>query len=404
MELIKKELEAQYLFNLCHDFKTPLSTIMGMTSLSLSELEDSERVKEHLGKIEIASDYLLSMINDILDYSAIMGGRIAIRNEVFSLANAVNSLKQLLTPHFSSKRQSFEVKLEGCSHDELIGDSLRFKQILMNLLTNSMKYTAVGGMIVLEITQSPKSDETLILDMKVKDNGIGMSEEFMKCMFEPYSRAQRNAGTNRESTGLGLYITDNLVKLMDGEISVSSRLMAGTVFTVSIPFKIQGKRKESCIKQAEYRRIDIPKEFAPQNYNFDGKSILIAEDNEDMLELTSELLRPSGIHILSAKNGLEALECFLSSQKGQIHGILMDFSMPEMNGPEAIKKIRQSNHPDSGIIPIFAFTASDDFQEWQKVSEYGIKAFVRKPVDYPHLFKLLDHYINHINGKKNPIV
>jgi CheY-like chemotaxis protein len=354
--------------------------------MSLVELEDKEKVREHLGRIEVASNFLLSMINEVLDYSVITNGKMLLRHEPFCLDQVIDPLYQLLTPHFHTKNQSFEIKSNGILIKNLIGDPLRLSQIIMNLLTNSMKYTAVGGKILLELTQYKKSDNVYVLEARISDTGIGMSEKFMANMFEPYARAEKKNEFNQDSTGLGLYITKNLISIMGGEISATSKLMEGTTFVVRIPFEIQ--------KESNQINDNIKNNFfSPEDYNFTGKNILIAEDNSDMLEITSEILKLSGCSIIPAQNGRQALDAFMSSSKGDIDVILMDIRMPEMDGFQAIEKIQSGDHPDSKSIPIIAFTANDDNFVNENIGGSRVDEFVNKPVDFSRLFIILDHLL-----------
>lgn len=395
MGSLTNEAKTQQIYNICHDLKTPLSTIMGMTALTWDELEDRAKVKDHLSKIENASSYLLSMINDILDYSIIANGKMSLRHKEFYLDNMAAFLNQLLASQVEKKHQEFHIKFTDVYQNRLVGDFMRINQILANLLTNSIKYTAVGGSITLEFVQFPKSRDSLLMEMRVSDTGIGMSEEFMKTMFEPYSMAAESGDCNRESTGLGLYITKNLVSLMGGEINVASKPMVGTTIKVRIPFEIPKEKKPTSSEQARV----CPQEplnnlSALKSYDFKGKCILIAEDNPDMLEITSTMLKPSGIRILAAHNGLEAVEYFRNSQPGLIDIILMDVRMPVMNGQKATVAIRSLDHPDCKCVPIVALTASDDAEEEKKARSAGVDEYVKKPIDYFNLLSLMDSYLN----------
>ncbi len=396
MESMVDEEKKGLFYVFCHDFKTPLSTIMGMTSLAWSELEDREKVKDRLSRIETASSYLLSMVNDALDYSKIVNGKMSIRREAFSLEKVIEFLNQLLIPHFQKKHQHFEIVCNHVYQDQLVGDFLHLNQILTNLLSNANKYTAVGGSVTLEFNQRPKSKSSLILEMKVSDSGIGMSEEFMKTMFEPYALATEDGECSRESTGLGLFITKNLVTLMNGDVDVVSHPKAGTTFSVRIPFGIPELQKENYRTSMEKRNVESPNrnQFTLKNYNFRGKCVLIAEDNQDMLEITTTMLAATGIGILTAQNGREALNRFRSSPPGSIQMILMDLHMPEMDGLEAAKTIRESDHPDSHKVRILALTASDEAEKESDALNAGIDVFEKKPIDYLHLLNLMEGYLN----------
>ncbi len=389
------QVDKEQIYTICHDLKTPLSTIMGMTALTWDELEDRVKVKDHLSKIENASSYLLSLVNDILDYSKIMSGKMSLQHEEFSLDNIVAFLNQLLTPQVEKKHQQFHIKFTDIFQKQLVGDFLHINQILTNLLTNSIKYTAVGGNITLEFIQFPKSRNSLFMEMRVIDTGIGMSEEFMKTMFEPYSMAAENCHCNRESTGLGLYITKNLVSLLGGEINVVSKPMVGTTTKVRIPLEIGKEQKPAGSEKASVSP-QKPSNNLPtlKNYDFKNKCILIAEDNPDIFEITSAVLAPSGIRILAAGNGLEAMESFRNSAPGAIDMILMDVRMPVMNGKEAVAGIRGLDHSNCRYVPIVALTASDDEEEEKEVRSAGVNEYVKKPIDYSNLLNLMDFYLN----------
>lgn len=394
MKSALQEIKMQEIYNLCHDFKTPLTTIMGMASLTWAELDDREKVKDRLDRIETASSYLLAMINDVLDYSKIVNGKMSIRHEVFSLEKNVRFLDKLLTPLFQKKHQTFEIKLTDVYQDSLIGDSLRIKQILTNLLTNSIKYTAVGGTITLEFIQRPKSDSALVLEMRVIDTGIGMTEDFMKTMFEPYSLAAEDNEASRESTGLGLCITKNLVDLMNGEIQATSKPNVGTTFTVRIPLEIPIGKQALSNSAARLPHETVNETlFTLKDYDFRGKCILIAEDNYDMLEITTTMLKPSGISILTAQNGIQALECFRTSMPGSIDMVLIDVHMPAMNGLETAVEIRRSDHPDADRVAIVAMTASDSAEDEASALRSGINEYIKKPIDYFHLLNLMNRYM-----------
>ena len=395
MESVVNEERVTQFYNLCHDIKTPLAAIMGMTELTWSELEDREKVKDRLAGIEITSNYLLSIINDILEYSKITSGKIPIHNELFRLSDISNFTDRLLAPFFQKKSQNFEIKFSRVYQDSLIGDPTRITQILTNLLTNSMKYTAVGGEVTLEFAQIPRSNDSLILEIRVCDNGIGMSEDFMKTMFEPFSCDEKNNTRHCESTGLGLYITKTLVALMGGEIKVKSKLRAGTTFAVRIPLKIpeeQGGLINSHVKNRETAAIN-ERVLSLGNYDFTGKGILIAEDNNVMLEITSAILKSTGINILSAQNGSIACKVFEDSPPGTIDLILMDVCMPVIDGFEAAKAIRQSAHPDSKRVVIIALTAGDYEEDKKRACAAGMDDYVKKPIDSFCLLGLLDGYL-----------
>lgn len=371
MDVNKNGTDDRQIFNFCHDFRTPLSTIMGMTTMTWAELGDREKVKERLTKIETASSYLLAMINELLDYSVIINGKMTIHSEVFSLNRIIDLLDQLHRSGFERKNQEYEIKYSNIFEEYLMGDFLRISQVLTNLLTNAMKYTGVGGKITLEFSQIPKSEDVLVLEMKVTDNGIGMSEDFINRMFEPYSVAGVKNSNGSQSTGLGLYITKNLVSMMDGEIEVTSVPREGTIFTVKIPCGIPSKNAA---------------------FDFGEKFILIAEDNPDLLAIMSELIESTGARVRSFQNGFLILDYFLNTEKDEVDAILLDLDMPVMSGLDVIRKIRDLCRPDSKNIPIIAVTGCDSTDELEEAYKAGASVIIKKPVDYEYLFNLLDNY------------
>lgn len=397
MDSVKKEIETQRLYEFCHDFKTPLSTIMGMTILTRDELDDREKVIDRLEKIETASSYMLSMINDLLDYSIRRNGSMTIRNDVFNINRIIDLIEKIHASQFAKKNQTFEIKKNNIFQEELVGDFLRLSQILSNLLTNAMKYTGEGGRIALEFFQTHVTNGSLMLEMKVIDNGIGMSESFMKRMFEPYAVEGGKAGYNGESTGLGLYITLNLVTLMGGSINAKSRRKSGSIFTVKIPCGIPEASRIIDYDPNVDGYLSNQKEIVahPGEYDFSGRCFLIAEDNPEMLDIISDFLKSSGATVRIFQNGFQLLEYFHDPGREKANAILMDIHMPVMNGLETTAKIRSSGRPDSSI-PIIALTASDNPAENCFSIETGIDETIKKPIDFSYLYSLLDSYTEQV--------
>ncbi|GAB1475225.1 hypothetical protein MASR2M70_00570 [Bacillota bacterium] len=397
MDSATKEIESRKLYELCHDIKTPLSTIMGMTVLTRNELDDRDKVSRRLDQIETASKYLLSMVNDLLDYSILENGSMAIRKDAFNIGRIIDLIEKLYAPQFKKKKQTFNIKKQDIFQEELLGDYLRISQVLANLLTNAAKYTGEGGRVALVISQIPLTESTLMLEMMVIDNGIGMSEGFMGRMFEPYSIENGDADTRSEATGLGLYITHNLVTLMGGDISVKSRLKSGSIFTVRIPCDIP-KFPPYAIKDSNRDGSrQNPKEasFHSENYDFKGRCFLVAEDNPEVLDITIEMLMNSGAKVLPFNNGLQLIEYYNSARREKANAILVDLHMSVMDGLEATARIRRSGRPDASI-PIIALTASDDPTEYRFSIETGIDEIVKKPVDYGYLYSLLNRYTEQV--------
>lgn len=375
--------KSQFLSSMSHDIRTPLNAIMGLTTLALQNKENCRKMEECLKKINVSSSHLLSLINDILDMSQLKNSDIHLNCDCVSMNTIIDQIIDIVQP------QAEEANLEFCVHREnlttvgILGDALRIKQILINLLNNSIKFTPEGGRVdffVKEIKAKRKDHAKYFF--KVKDTGIGIEEKFKDQLFEPFARSERTSRVT--GTGLGLSIVKKLVELMDGKIQVESELYRGTSFSVELEFKKEEKHTS-----------DSTENFMKEQEGLNGLHFLIVEDNMINYEILGELLEMQGASFTVKCDGQQAVEEFARSEKGEYDAILMDIQMPVMNGCEAAKKIRSLNHPDALTIPILAMSANAFKEDVNYSLAHGMNGHIPKPIDMKILAdKILDSIHN----------
>ena len=366
------EAKNMFLANMSHDIRTPMNAIVGFSTLLENEAEHPDKVRQYARRITASSRHLLGLINDVLDMSRIESGKMALNVARLQLHELLDEITAIITPQAQEKKQRFDIRVEGKAPEQILADRLRLSQVLINLLTNAVKYTPENGTITLEVqNRRRRSAGYARLRFLVTDDGIGMSEEFQKTIFEPFTR-EINSLTNKvQGTGLGMAITRNLVGLMGGTIAVKSRKGEGSTFTVDMEFALPEQTEEPepeiVVKAAE--RL-LP-----------GKRILAAEDNEINAEILGEVLKLEGVEYDLARDGREAVEMFANSAPGYYDMILMDIQMPRMNGYEAAKAIRASGRPDALTVPIAAMTANAFSEDVQKALDSGMNVHIPKPID-----------------------
>lgn len=387
--------ETIFLNSISHDIRTPLNVIIGYTALASAHVNEAQEVKKYLSKIEAASNHLLLLINDVLDMSHIESGTLKLEHAPVYLPDVLENLKAIIQTDSSAKQLKFCADTKNMVHKNVITDKLRLNQVLLNILENAVKYTRPGGKIYFQIQELKEQEPGFAkYEFRVKDTGIGMSEEFIAHIFEPFSREQTSTVSGIEGMGLGMAIVKKIVDRMDGTIAVKSRQGKGTEVTVILPFKVSGQPNEW---EANTRKkiVQIQRFSEDKNFEnlFKGKKILLTEDNELNREIAVELLKEEGFILDTAEDGTIAVEKMRTAKPGQYDLILMDIQMPIMDGYEATRQIRKSENPEIAKIPIIAITANAFEEDRQKALEAGMNEHVSKPIDLERLLEVLKNVL-----------
>lgn len=384
LEKAKSMLKSDFMNKVSHDIRTPLNAIVGMLELSRRTVEPPNPAADYLQKAKKYSEYLISIINDVLDISRIETGKMRIAHERFDMAELLDTVAQ--QELYPTKGKKLRLSLD-CPPDirtAFSGDALRIKQCLINLIGNAVKFTPDNGSIQLGYRELSEENGMCRVQFTVEDNGAGMSEEFLERMFKPFEQAESSLTSPYTGSGLGLAIVHNFVTLMNGTITVESKLGEGTKFTLTLPLEI-------CT--AEAALAAPPAEESPAR-SFEGKRLLLAEDNEINREIITELLSSMGMIIDPCENGAQAVAAFTKSPVGHYDMILMDIQMPVMNGLEATAAIRAAAHPDSERIPIVALSANAFEEDVERSLRCGMQAHLIKPIDMDAIIKIFNQYIH----------
>lgn len=351
--------KSAFLSHMSHEIRTPMNAIIGMTTIAISRIDDRDRVQDCLGKISEASRHLLGLINDVLDMSRIENGKMAINSEPFNLKRAVENLRTIIQPQCRDHGLDFEILLENTQEEELIGDALRLNQVLLNILSNAVKFTPAGGSVRLTIRQLSAKLNNVRLRFSIADTGIGMSEEFLKRVYQPFEQASANTTAKYGGSGLGMAITNNLVALMGGSISAKSVEGKGSTFTVELPFGISGRKLEG--------RDSLP-----------PLKVLIVDDDRGTCEHAHLLLEKMGLNASWTLTGSEAVELAREAhESGNSFDVcFVDWKMPDMDGAETARRLRDAVGDDMLIIIISAY-------DWTPIEEQaraaGVNDFIAKP-------------------------
>lgn len=353
--------KTDFLSNMSHDIRTPMNAIIGLTAIAGANIENQDKVIECLGKITKSSRHLLGLINEVLDMARIESGKMSLAEEDFNLSELVDNLVTLTKPGIDEHRHNFEVHIEHIEHEAVCGDSLRIQQVFVNLMSNAVKYTPDGGNITFSIKEKPNGFSELgCYEFSIEDNGIGMTPEYQKIMFEPFSRADDHRTTKVQGTGLGMAIARNIINLMNGNITVDSTLNKGTKITVTIYLKLQESRKEQ-----EKELINLP--------------VLVVDDDKTCCESTVATLKDIGIEGEWVLTGKEAVErCYARHEMNSDYfAVILDWKMPEMDGIETARKIRERVGKEVTIIILTSFEFSDIEEDARAA---GVDAFIAKPL------------------------
>ena len=376
--------KTEFLQRMSHDIRTPINGICGLVNMADHYADDMEKQTEYRTKIREASNLLLELVNDVLDMSKLESGEIVLEEIPFNLSSISREVFAVIEQMAAEQNIRIVWEKKEITHWDFIGSPGYVKRVMMNILSNAVKYNRENGQIYISCMEIPSEQpEMTTMEFVCRDTGIGMSEEFQKCVFEPFAQEHSGSRTKFAGTGLGMSIAKNLVAKMGGTITFESEEGAGTTFVIRVPFKIDldaDKREEQ--KNVSEKSIR-------------GLHILLAEDNELNMEISEFVLQNEGADVTKAWNGQEAVELFRKSESGELDVILMDIMMPVMNGYEATRKIRSLDREDAKTIPIIAMTANAFTEDRIRAKEAGMDEHVAKPVDMELLIKVIHKLVKH---------
>ena len=376
-----------FLSRMSHEIRTPMNGIIGMLSLAEGKLDSTHPAMQYLTKIDELSAHLLSLINDILDMSRIEAGKVELEDKPFSLRKLGDKLYDMFAKNLEQRNIEYTVEFEDVTVDYVIGDELRISQVIINFLSNAVKFTEKGEIRV-TLRQMALAGETADIMIRVRDTGIGMSPEFINRIFRPFEQESMDTQKKYGGTGLGMAISDQIVKLMGGEIVVESMVGKGSDFMVFLHLPVSEE-----VEEVSKEKASADEAAAEFDDAFDGKSILVAEDNELNALIAVEVLKNMGAKVELATNGQEAVDHFEHNPAGYYDFILMDVQMPVMDGRAAARKIRGLDRADAADIPVFALSA-DAFIEDERLSrESGMNGHYAKPVDFNELQRSIGAFL-----------
>ena len=396
---MKQELEQAYqesqaktdfLSKMSHEIRTPMNGVLGMLSLAKAHVEDAKQTEYYLNRAESLSQFLLTLINDILDMSRIESGKMELEEVPFDLFGVAEKLDSMFRSTTEAKNLLWDVRMQDFDVSRVIGDELRLTQVIINFISNAVKFTPAGGSVIVTFRQMHKIEGKLHLMIRVRDTGKGIKADFLSKIFRPFEQEDASTAHHYGGSGLGMAIADNIVRLMDGEIIVESEEGKGTEFVVYISLPIaEGEQKvpDSWKDMKEEGGRD-GRQKAIEEFTLEGVRLLLAEDNDVNAEIAMEILEMEGASIERACDGLEAVRMFEESPKNGYDAILMDIQMPNMTGWEAAALIRKSEREDADI-PIFAMSANAFVEDKRHSMEMGMNGHITKPVDYDEVRRLV---------------
>lgn len=379
--------KSTFLTNMSHDFRTPMNSISGFTSIALANLDNPKRVEDCLNKIALSCDHLLSLVNDILDMSRVESGKMVLTEEEMNLSKVCEGVQTMFSGQASQRNMNFSVHLETVSHPDVVGDELRLNQILMNIVGNAFKFTNDGGTVEFSCTEleNPQTGFGLF-EFRIADSGCGMKPGFEDSLFKPFEREESDEFAHTEGSGLGLAITKNLIEMMGGTIHVESTLGVGSTFTVLIPLKLSKGMRDSNKKRSFDHKLQ-------RGVSFAGKRALVADDDELSREIMAEVLKSNGFSVEEVSDGDEAVHIVTASPVGYFDLIMMDMRMKRMDGDEATRAIRALDRVDVKTIPIVAVTA-DAFDEGiRRAKSAGMSSYTTKPLNMQEVISTLTHLL-----------
>lgn len=401
----ENDAKTEFLSEMSHEIRTPMNGILGLLELAKIEIDNPDVLRGYLDKTQNLSHFLLHLINDILDLTRIESGKIVLQQESFDLIAMANKLRAMFLKVIEEKQLHFELRVEGFDVRRVIGDEMRLSQVVINFLSNAVKFTEPGGNVILTFRQMEKIDNKLRLMIQVRDDGKGIEPEFLSHIFRPFEQESSMIAKKYGGSGLGMSIADNIIRLMGGQIVIDSELGKGSDFTVFLSLPVAqpedaGRQEEGDFspnpekipelserqqgsdgwnkmsqETAEEKRAEMLR-------NLRGARVLLAEDNDINAKITMSILERDGVRTDRVLTGRQAVETFAGSEEGYYDVILMDIQMPEMDGWEATRRIRKMERRDAGIIPIYALSANSYVEDQRRSMEAGMNDHIAKPIDY----------------------
>lgn len=389
--------KSEFLANVSRDIRTPMNAIVGISNLMEQETDISDKLRGYIGKIRLSSQHLLGLITDVLDMSKIEASEVELASEAFVLSEQLSQVDDIICAQTIERDQKLNVSFRNIQHNCLIGDSARLRRVLINILSNAVKYTPDGGIIKFDIEElESKKTNSAKFRFTVADNGIGMTPDFIEHIFEPFAREEASVTNKVQGTGLGMPIVKSFVDLMGGDIKVESEPGEGTRIIVELDIKIDKKAK------SKENSVSIKEDDAETELSYlNGMSFLCAEDNELNAEILEETLKIYGARCVICRDGAELAETFAEAKGGEFDAILTDIQMPNMNGLEAAKAIRGGINPAGKNVPIIAMTANAFTEDIQRSIEAGMNAHIAKPIDLTALVKALKYLLEDESENNN---
>ena len=401
----ENDAKTEFLSEMSHEIRTPMNGILGLLELAKMEIDNPDVLREYLDKTQNLSHFLLHLINDILDLTRIESGKIVLQQESFDLIAMANKLRAMFLKVIEEKQLHFELRVEGFDVRRVIGDEMRLSQVVINFLSNAVKFTEPGGNVILTFRQMEKIDNKLRLMIQVRDDGKGIEPEFLSHIFRPFEQESSMIAKKYGGSGLGMSIADNIIRLMGGQIVIDSELGTGSDFTVFLSLPVvqpedTGRQEDGDFSPDPEKIPELserqpgsdgwnkmPQETAEEKRaevlrNLRGARVLLAEDNDINAKITMSILERDGVRTDRVLTGCQAVETFAGSEEGYYDVILMDIQMPEMDGWEATRRIRKMERRDAGIIPIYALSANSYVEDQRRSMEAGMNDHIAKPIDY----------------------
>lgn len=381
------ETKTEFLSRISNEIKTPMNVIIGMAALGMEDTNNPQKVEECLQKIETASHFMMGLLNDLVDVSKIEMGKFHLHPRSYAFGDFMASIRTMMETSCADRHITFLMTTENMNLNILV-DPMRFNQLFFNLLNNAVKFTPEGGTVSFRVCNYATHNNIFSADYIVKDNGIGMSENFQKLLFESFSQEKCNEAETRHGVGLGLAIVQNIVNQMGGRIEVESEKGIGTEVKVHLDIELA---------QIQPKKVGIPVDDDATRIILRKKRILLVEDHPLNIEITRRILERKDMIVACAENGNTALHLFEGNEPHYFDAILMDLQMPEMDGFEAARRIRRVPHTDAQIIPIIAMGVSDTQEDMDACKEAGMNGYVAKPVEPQKMYQILCEYL------QNPI-